>query len=207
MFTSFVAARISGNQPPRIPPDPDMVPVAKAQLRPQPIDSRSLCIDIQWMKNRLPFVTLRIALAIGLAICLVSQVVVLPWMSGWVAHDNPDVANMRWPVLVLSILGLVCIEIVLACIWRLLGAVQASQIFDTKLFGWVDGIVWALAAAAGLLFVTFVYLLAAGEGPITVPGSALLATVAALGGTSLMTVMRALLHQATSLRTEVDAII
>lgn len=159
------------------------------------------------MVNRLLIVTLRVVLGIGLAVCLTLQVVVLPWMSGWMAHDNPEVAYMRWPVLALSIFGLACVDVVLVCIWRLLGAVQASRIFDPQLFGWVDWIVWALAAAAVVSFVALVYLLATAVGPITVPASALFATVTALGMTSLMAVMRALLHQATALRTEMDAVI
>lgn len=159
------------------------------------------------MTNELPILTLRVVLGIGLAVCLTLQVVVLPWMSGSVAHDNPEVAYMRWPVLALSILGLACVDVVLVCIWRLLDAVQEARIFDPELFGWVDWIVWALAAAAIVSFVTLVYLLATAVGPITVPASALFATLAALGMMSLMTVMRALLHQATALRTEMDAVI
>lgn len=159
------------------------------------------------MMNGLPILPLRVVLGIGLAVCLTLQVMVLPWMSGWMAHDNPEVAYMRWPILALSILGLACVEVVLVCIWRLLDAVQTSRIFDPQIFGWVDWIVWALAAAAIVSFVTLVYLLATAVGPITVPASALLATVAALGMMSLMIVMRALLHQATALRTEMDAVI
>lgn len=159
------------------------------------------------MTNRLPIVTLRVVLGIALACCLALQVAVLPWMSGWVAHENPEVAYMRWPTLTLSNLGLVCVEVVLVCIWRLLNAVQTARIFDPQLFVWVDWIVWALAAAAGISFVTLVYLLATAVGPITVPAFALFATIVALGMMSLMVVMRSLLHKATALRTEMDAVI
>lgn len=159
------------------------------------------------MTNRLAISTTRVVLGIGLVTCIALQVAVLPWMSGWVAHDNPEVAYMRWPVLALSVLGLLCVEVVLVAIWRLLGAVHASRIFDPQLFGWVDWIVCALAAAALVSFVALLYLLEAGVGPITVPASALFATLVALGMMSLMVVMRALLHQATALRTEMDAVI
>ena len=159
------------------------------------------------MTGRLPIVTLRAVIGIGLATCLTLQVVVLPWMSGWMARDNPEVAYLRWPVLALSILGLVCVDVVLMCVWRLLAAVQASRIFDPQMFVWVDTIVWTLGATAVISFVALVYLVVTAAGPITVPAVALFATVAALGMMSLMIVMRALLHQATALRTEMDAVI
>lgn len=159
------------------------------------------------MTNWLAIGTLRVVLALGLATCLALQVVVLPLMSGWMAQDYPEVAYMRWPVLAVSILGLICVEIVLACIWRLLNAVEASGIFTPTLFRWVDWIVWALSASAALSAALFVYILTTPVGPITVPAAALFATVAAVGMTALMAVMRALLHQATALRTEMDAVI
>lgn len=159
------------------------------------------------MTSRLPIAALRIVLGIGLAMSLALQLVVLPWMSGWMADDYPEVSSMRWPVLALSVLGLVCVEVVLICTWHLLGAVQASRIFDPRSFGWVDWIVWALTAGAGLSFVALVYLLATAPGPVSVPALALFATVAAVGMASLMLIMRALLHQATALQTEMDAVI
>ena len=159
------------------------------------------------MISQLPIPTLRLILGIGVATSLALQVAVLPWMAGWMADDYPEVAFMRWPVLALSILGLACVEVVLVCIWPLLGAVQASRIFDSRLFVWVDTIVWALAAAAGLSVVAFGYLVATAPGPISVPAIALFAAVATVGMLSLMLVMRALLHQATALQTEMSAVI
>ncbi len=157
--------------------------------------------------NRVPIFTLRIVLGLGLAMALISQVVVLPWMSGWMAKDYPEVAFMRWPVLALAVLGLACVDVVLVCIWRLLDAVQDSRIFDPSLFGWVDAVVWALATGAGLSLVALGYLLTSAVGPISVPAIALFAAVAAVGMLALMLVMRALLHQATALQTEMDAVI
>lgn len=75
------------------------------------------------MGNRLSIMALRVVLGIGLVIALALQVVVLPWMSGWMAQDFPEAAPMRWPILTLSILGLLCVEIVLIAIWRLLDAI------------------------------------------------------------------------------------
>ncbi len=159
------------------------------------------------MTNLLPIATLRIVLGIGLTTSLLMQVVVLPWMSGFMAEEYPEVAFMRWPMLALAVLGLMCVEVVLVCIWHLLGAVQASRIFGPRSFGWVDAIVWALGVAAGVSLASLAYLLKIGIGPITVPAMALLATVAAVGMMSLMLVMRALLHQATTLQAEMDAVI
>lgn len=159
------------------------------------------------MGNRLSIMALRVVLGIGLVIALALQVVVLPWMSGWMAQDFPEAAPMRWPILTLSILGLLCVEIVLIAIWRLLDAIQETRIFDPQSFGWVDAIVRALATAAALSLICLAYLLATALGPISVPALALFATLVAVGMLLLMLVMRALLRQATALQTEMDAVI
>lgn len=159
------------------------------------------------MRNRLLTLTLRVVLGIGLATALILQVVVLPWMSGWMAQDLPEAASMRWPILAFSVLGLLCVEVVLFAIWRLLDAIEQTRIFNPSSFGWVDAIVWALAAGAALSLACFIYLATTALGPGSVPALALFATLVAVGMLLLLLVMRALLHQAAALQSEMDAVI
>ena len=159
------------------------------------------------MGHRLSIMALRVVLGIGLVIALALQVLVLPWMSGWMAQDFPEAAPMRWPILTLSVLGLLCAQIVLIAIWRLLDAIQETRIFDPQSFGWVDVIVRALASAAALSVICLAYLLATALGPVSVPALALFASLVAVGMLLLMLVMRALLRQATTLRVDMEAVI
>ncbi|WP_168582785.1 DUF2975 domain-containing protein [Gephyromycinifex aptenodytis] len=159
------------------------------------------------MTTRFTLVTLRVLLLLGLAIAMAVQVIVLPVLSGWMAESYPEVAYMRWPVLTLTVLGLLFGEVVLVATWRLLDAIASSQIFASTSFAWVDGIIWSLAAATAVSVALFGYLTWVGIGPITVPVLALLTVLAALGMLLLMIVMRSLLQQASALHTDMEAVI
>lgn len=151
--------------------------------------------------------TLRTLVAVALLLLLVTQIVVLPWASGEMARSYPEVAYARWPVLAASIIGLLCLEIMLASIWRLLGAVHDAQIFNSRSFRWVNLIVWSLSATLTLTIALFVYVVAASIGPITVSGFALLLVFTNAGILLIMVTMRSLLDQATKLQLENDSVI
>lgn len=159
------------------------------------------------MRERLWLVLLRPLLATGLLLCLLMQVWLLPWLSGEMAHEFPEVAYLHWPVLVMAILGLMCLEVLLFGVWQLLAAVQESRIFRSASLRWVDLIVRALGAGTLLTAGLFGLVLVAGVGPVTVPVFALLAVLVSAGLLLLMLVMRSLLCRAADLRTEMDAVI
>ncbi len=46
-------------------------------------------------------------------------------------------------------LELLCVQVVIVAIWRLLGLVRTDRIFSRQAFGWVDAIVAALGAGGG----------------------------------------------------------
>lgn len=150
---------------------------------------------------------LRLVIALATALAVLVQTVVLPTMASEVAVDNPDYAFLRWSVLALCVAWVGCLEVVMACIWRLLGHVQQARIFTPESFRWVNIIIGALAAATALALALLGVLLAEAVGPVTVPGVGLLGVVACVGAFLLMLVMRALLLQATTLRRELDGVI
>jgi hypothetical protein len=113
---------------------------------------------------------------------------------------------LRWPLTIWSIVELLCVQVVIVCTWKLLTLVTADRIFSTAAFAWVMAIVWTLGAGWVLFFGVYVYLgLRATDPalPIIMTGMVLVVGVLIL----LVVVLRALLQQATTLRTDMEAAI
>jgi len=151
-------------------------------------------------------VPLRILLAIVFAALVAAQIWALPAMVPDIADPSREQSVMRWVMLAASVLGLVCVQLVIVCTWQLLTLVEDDRIFSAASMAWVDAIVGALAAAWFLLLGTFVWSVVG----VGLPGPPvvlllMLVAVAVLG--LLMVVMRALLRQATTLRTDMEAVI
>ncbi|NEE00103.1 DUF2975 domain-containing protein [Phytoactinopolyspora halotolerans] len=149
---------------------------------------------------------LRILLVVLFAGLVVAQVVVMPETLADMAEEEPDLASLRWPLLVFSIAELLCIQVVIVCTWKLLSMVKADRIFKEEAFGWVNAILWAMSIAWVLLLGMFIYLTVQVEDPglpVLLFGVVLAAGVLVL----LMVVMRALLRQATALRTDMEGVI
>ncbi|WP_225752624.1 DUF2975 domain-containing protein [Actinotalea sp. Marseille-Q4924] len=156
---------------------------------------------------------LRVLLVLLFLATVVGQTLSIPGeLSSLAQADAPAIARLRWPLTVAAVVGMVCVQVVIVCTWRLLGMVRTDRIFSRDAFAWVDAILWALAVAW--------LLLAAGAGalvltiyvtpeirdpgiPMMLGGMVLVATVVVL----LMVVMRALLRSATALRDDMDAVI
>ncbi|MEV0291649.1 MULTISPECIES: DUF2975 domain-containing protein [unclassified Kribbella] len=151
-------------------------------------------------------VPLRVLLVMLFAGLVVAQVMSMPGQFAYMAKEQPDLAYLRWPLTIWSILELLCIQVVIVCTWKLLTLVASDRIFSEDAFAWVDAIIWALGAGWVLFLGVFVYLgvLADDPGlPILMFGIVLVGGVLVL----LMVVMRALLRQATTLRSDMEAVI
>jgi hypothetical protein len=158
------------------------------------------------MRLRLAVVPLRVFLILLFGLLLLLQTMSLPGQFAHMAKESPDDAWLRWPFTAVSVLVLVCVQVVIVCTWQLLTMVLDDRIFSERAFVWVDGIVGAVAAGwllmlGVLLFVGF---------RADDPGLPLLLTVIVLCGAVLglvLVVMRALLQQATRLRSDMEAVI
>lgn len=145
---------------------------------------------------------LRIVLAMVLAGSLFVQVVLV--------LDLPDVPAALAAFLVL---GLVTLEVITLCVWRLSSMVRRGTVFSDAAFRYVDVIFGAVATASVLTFGLAVAL-APGDAP---PGIVLVICGAALvmaGGALIVRVLRMLLAQAvarekeaTELKAELDEVI
>jgi len=149
---------------------------------------------------------LRVFLALLFGILVLFQTFSLPGQFASMAREDPEMAYLRWPMTAISIFWLLCVQVVVVCTWQLLTLVQTDRIFSEAALVWVNAILWAIVAAwlmlvGVLLFVGF---------NATDPGLPLLLFLLVVGVTVLgllMVVMRALLRQATTLRTDMEAVI
>jgi hypothetical protein len=146
------------------------------------------------------------ALACLFALLVLLQVMSLPGQFAHMARENPDAAYLRWPLTAVSIFWVVCIQVVVVSTWKLLTLVRRDRIFTDASFVWVDAIVRSIAAAGAVLAVVFLVVGFRADDPglpLLLFLFCMIIGVAAL----LMVVMRALLRQATALRTDMDAVI
>ncbi len=155
---------------------------------------------------------LRVLLVMAFGYLLVLQFMGVP---GDILHDlerSPEAAHLLIPMLVVAELVMICFQIVIVCIWVLLTMVDKDRIFSDASLRWVDGIVWSFVTAwvffAGLaLYLTAVIFftpeLRDPGFPMVLFGLTLMGAVVVL----LMLVMRALLRQATTLRTDMEEVI
>lgn len=146
----------------------------------------------------------------GLLVLAFAALVLLQVMSvpGTLAHNAAQSDDPFWhlPLLVVLELELVCVEVVVVATYMLLGMVQQDRIFSDAAFRWVDVILVAMAVAWGAWAGLGGFVVATSDDP----GLPLLMTILLLAGAVvglLMLVMRALLRQATELRTDMDAVI
>jgi hypothetical protein len=149
---------------------------------------------------------LRVFLVILFAVLVMLQTFSLPGQIRYMAQQSPEDAYLRWPLTAVAVFWVLCIQVVVVATWQLLTLVKRDQIFSDASFGWVNAILGAIAAAWVVLVAVFLYV----GFRATDPGLPLLLFLLSVGVAVLgllMVVMRALLRQATTLRTDMEAVI
>ncbi|MGY1632810.1 DUF2975 domain-containing protein [Geodermatophilus sp. SYSU D01186] len=154
---------------------------------------------------------LRVLLALVFAALVVAQFAALPGLLPDIADPSLEQSFMRWTMLAVSVLGLVCVQVVIVCTWKLLTLVRHDRIFSESALPWVNAIVGAIAAGWAMLLGAFVcsyYFIVdeVSDDPVLPALLLVLLLVGAVVGL-LMVVMRQLLRQATTLRTDMEAVI
>lgn len=154
---------------------------------------------------------LRIVLAIALAGSLFVQAVMLPLL--WIDLDEAPAA-VRVPVVVIVFLGIVALQVIAVCVWRLLTLVRRGTVFSHASFRYVDIVIGAVVAGALLTFGLAVTL---APGEAVAPGvvGLLCGLALVVGGVALLVyVLRTLLAQAVArdaeaqhLQAELDEVI
>lgn len=149
---------------------------------------------------------LRALLVLLFAILLVFQTMSLPGQFAHMAAEHPESAHLRWPLTAVAIFWVLCIQVVIVATWRLLGMVVADRIFTVASLKWVDVILGAIVAAWLVLAGVFLVVGFTADDPGLPLLLLLMVTIIAVAAL-VMVVMRALLRQATGLRTDMDAVI
>jgi hypothetical protein len=165
--------------------------------------------------GRLTILALRIVLAMVLAGSLFVQAVMVPLLATDLHEDfGPDVADVGVPLIVITVLGIVTIQVTVICVWRLVTMVRRGTVFSHAAFRYVDIVIGAVATASLLTFGLGVVL---APGETVAPGVVLLIgglAVIVAGIALIVLVMRMLLDQAVArdaeayhLQAELDEVI
>ncbi|MFF1253027.1 DUF2975 domain-containing protein [Pseudarthrobacter sp. NPDC058329] len=156
--------------------------------------------------NRLAVIALRIVLVVAFLLLLLFQVMSIPGQFAHMAQEDPDRANLQWPLTILFVLEVACVQVVIVSTWKLLSMVKQDKIFTRAALVWVDAIVWSIAAA-WTMFAVFsaVVVLNADDPGVPILLILMLVAGAALG--LVVVVLRALLRQAADLRADMEAVI
>ena len=149
---------------------------------------------------------LRVFLVLLFGILLVFQFLSFPGQFRYMAEEHPEDAHLRWPLTLLAGFLVLCVQVVVVATWKLLGLVAADRIFTRQSLVWVDAIVGAIAVAWLAFLGIFLWVGFHADDP-GVPLVLFLLLVAGAVLGLLMVVMRALLRQATTLRTDLEGVI
>ena len=149
---------------------------------------------------------LRVFLVLMFGVLVVFQTLSLPGQFAYMAKESPEDAYLRWPLTAIFVFWVLCIQVVIVATWKLLTLVKHDRIFTQASLLWVDAIVGAIVAAWLVLLGVDVWVAFQADDP-GVPMLLLLLTTGVTVVGLLMVVMRALLRQATTLRTDMEAVI
>jgi len=149
---------------------------------------------------------LRVFLVVLFGVLVLFQVMSLPGQFAYMAQQDPEHAYLRWPATAVTVFWVLCIQVVIVCTWKLLTLVKNDRIFSEASLVWVNAIVWAIIAAWVVLVSVFLYVGFNADDPgLPLLMFLMVVDVSVLG--LLMVVMRTLLRQATTLRTDMEAVI
>lgn len=160
--------------------------------------------------SKIVTIVLRVLIVLFFLITLLGQFFVIPGVINDIRQWAPEFGHLAIPYGGAAFLALICVEVVLAAIWILLGMVRSDVVFTERAFRWVNVIIWATWIAVGMTLIPLLTMLFDSSGTAGSPPAFLFVLLAFFGGTAfalLMTVMRALLRQATDARAELAEVI
>ena len=158
--------------------------------------------------QRTTITALRAALAVVLAGTLLAQAWFFPTLAAECALVFPEVAWLRWPMLVTAILVIAAVQVALGCLWVLLTMTRRGTVFSVRAFHHVDVMIGLIVADTVAIAAVNVYLtfgLRANPPAMFLGLTGL--TVCGVAAALLMAVMKGLLRKATRLEAELSEVI
>ena len=99
--------------------------------------------------GNLTTLALRIVIAMVLAGSLFVQAVMVPLLATDLNEDfGSDVADVSVPLILITVLGIVTIQVTAVCVWRLVTMVRRGTVFSHAAFRYVDVVIGAVATAS-----------------------------------------------------------
>ena len=108
--------------------------------------------------QRTTIVVLKVLIAGLLGLLLICQIFVVPAVAAQSAVRYSEIAYFEVPGTIVGILFLLCVQVVLVCVWRLLSLVREDSIFSDSAFPDVDVSLAAVAFATLLVLIALVAL-------------------------------------------------
>jgi hypothetical protein len=153
---------------------------------------------------------LRVVIAIAVAGSLLVQTVMMPLFWADLA-GTPD--WFRVSLVSVVVLGIVAMQVIAVCVWRMLTLTQRGSVFSPAAFRYVDVVIVAILSGSALTFLVAV-ILAPSEIAPGVVGLVCGAALVIAGVALIVVVLRALLAQAIdrdaearTLRAELDEVV
>jgi hypothetical protein len=150
---------------------------------------------------------LKALIAAMIALLAVCQFGVIPATASGMARAYPEFAWLAVPGIILGALFLLCVEVVLVCVWRLLDLVAADRTFTDRAFVWVDVVLGAVALATVTLAVALGLLSSAHAASPGIAIVCLLGVVVGAGLSLLIVVLRGLLRKASQLEADLSEVV
>jgi hypothetical protein len=157
--------------------------------------------------QRATIVTLKVLIVALLALLLACQVFVVPAVAAQSAWRYLEISYLQVPGIVVGILFLLCVQVVLVCVWRLLSLVSADGIFSERAFPDIDVSLAAVAFATVLVAVALVTLTAAGVMTPSITLLCVLGIVVGAGLSLLILVLRGLVRKASQLEHDLSEVV
>ena len=157
--------------------------------------------------HRTAIITLKTLILLLMALLVGCQVFVVPAVAQQMVERSPQLGYLQVPGIVVTVLFLLCVQVALVCVWRLLSLVRASIIFSDTAFTYVNIVLGSVALATLLVLGSFITLTVAGAASPSVAILCLLGIVVGSGLTLLVVVMRGLLRQASQLECDLAEVV
>jgi len=157
--------------------------------------------------HRATVVVLKALIGVLLVLLLICQIFVVPAVAAQSAVRYSEIAFFEIPGTIVGILFLLCVQIVLVCVWRLLSLVREDSIFSESAFPDVDVSLAAVAFATLLVLIALVALSLTGFMTPSITLLLLLGVVVGGGLSLLIVVLRGLLKKASRLEHDLSEVV
>jgi hypothetical protein len=157
--------------------------------------------------HRTAIVALKSLIVVMIVLILACQVFIVPGVADQMAFRSPEIGYLKVPGILITAGFLLCVQLSLFCVWRLLSLVRGSVIFSEDAFKWVDGILVLVVAATLLILGSFATLQAAGVSSGSVNVICALGVILGAGFALLVVVLRGLLRKASQLEQDLAEVV